>query len=98
FVFQAFHLLADRSVIENVMLAMLYGAVPRGERLERARHALERVGLAHRIGASPLTLSGGELHRAAIARAVVTAPSLLLADEPTGNLDRVSSDGVLALF
>jgi putative ABC transport system ATP-binding protein len=98
FVFQAFHLLADRTVLENVMLAMLYGATPRRERAERARSAIERVGLAHRIDASPRTLSGGELQRAAIARAVVTAPSLLLADEPTGNLDRASSDGVLDLF
>jgi putative ABC transport system ATP-binding protein len=98
FVFQAFHLLAHRSVLENVAMAMLYSRVSRRERLARARAALERVGLSHRIRFAPTTLSGGERQRVAIARALVTEPSLLLADEPTGNLDTASSDGVLAVF
>jgi putative ABC transport system ATP-binding protein len=98
FVFQAFHLLAHRSVLENVAMAMLYSRVSRRDRLARARASLERVGLSHRIGFAPTTLSGGERQRVAIARALVTEPSLLLADEPTGNLDTASSDGVLEVF
>jgi putative ABC transport system ATP-binding protein len=98
FVFQAFHLLAHRSVLENVAMAMLYSRVRRRDRLARARAALERVGLSHRIDFAPTTLSGGERQRVAIARALVAEPSLLLADEPTGNLDTASSDGVLAVF
>ncbi|MEU8109686.1 ABC transporter ATP-binding protein [Nonomuraea muscovyensis] len=98
FVFQAFHLLAHRSVVENVMLAELYGRHPRRGRRERALAALERVGLGHRAGFSPDRLSGGERQRAAIARALLGGPSLLLCDEPTGNLDSRNTEGVLDLF
>jgi putative ABC transport system ATP-binding protein len=98
FVFQAFHLLAQRSVAENVELAMVYTGVPRRHRAERARAALERVGLGHRIAFSPATLSGGERQRVAIARALVGGPSLLLADEPTGNLDSATASSILDLF
>ncbi len=98
FVFQAFHLLAHRTVLENVALSMLYSPVGRKERLDRARAALERVGLGHRIDFEPTTLSGGERQRVAIARALVSRPSLLLADEPTGNLDSQNAEAILALF
>ncbi len=98
FVFQAFHLLASRSVIDNVMLAMVYQHVPRRERRRRATEALERVGLATRIDFAPGNLSGGERQRVAIARALVGRPSLLLADEPTGNLDQANASSVLDLF
>jgi putative ABC transport system ATP-binding protein len=98
FVFQAFHLLAHRSVLENVAMSMLYNRVRRKDRLVRARAAIERVGMSHRVEAAPSTLSGGERQRVAIARALVAEPSLLLADEPTGNLDTTSSETILAVF
>ncbi|KQO03017.1 macrolide ABC transporter ATP-binding protein [Arthrobacter sp. Leaf234] len=98
FVFQAFHLMPRRSVLENVMMPMLYSGTPRDEREDRARQALERVGLGHRLAFLPGTLSGGERQRVAVARAVVTRPSLLLADEPTGNLDGGTSTDVMELF
>lgn len=98
FVFQAFHLMARRTVLDNVMMPMLYSGVPRDEREPRARDTLARVGLAHRVDFLPGTLSGGERQRVAVARAVVSGPSLLLADEPTGNLDRSTSDEVMRLF
>ncbi|MEA4944722.1 MAG: ABC transporter ATP-binding protein [Propionicimonas sp.] len=98
FVFQSFHLMQHRSVLDNVLMPMLYSGVPRAERESRALAALERVGLSHRLGFLPSTLSGGERQRVAVARAVVSGPQLLLADEPTGNLDQATSGEVLALF
>jgi putative ABC transport system ATP-binding protein len=98
FVFQAFHLMSRRTVLDNVLMPMLYSGVPRAEREDRARAALERVGLGGRVGFLPGLLSGGERQRVAVARAVVSRPSLLLADEPTGNLDRSTSDEVMDLF
>ena len=98
FVFQSFHLLPHRTVMDNVLLATLYSGVPRTERKARALAALERVGLGHRLDFMPTVLSGGERQRVAIARAVIASPHVLLADEPTGNLDSVNSAGVLDLF
>ncbi|GAA2652831.1 ABC transporter ATP-binding protein [Nonomuraea recticatena] len=101
FVFQSFHLLAHRSVAENVMLAEVYrsrGARERRNRRARALEALERVGLSHRVDFLPDRLSGGERQRAAIARALMGGPSLLLCDEPTGNLDSRNTGAVLDLF
>jgi putative ABC transport system ATP-binding protein len=98
FVFQAFHLLPHRSVVENVGLAELYQKVDRRDRTERAEAALARVGLAHRTKFRPDRLSGGERQRVAIARALLGEPSLLLCDEPTGNLDNANTAAVLDLF
>ena len=98
FVFQAFHLLPHRSVLDNVLLATLYSGVPRAEREARARAALDRVHLGHRVDFLPGLLSGGERQRVAVARAVVASPELLLADEPTGNLDATTSGEVMDLF
>ncbi|MEZ5411110.1 MAG: ABC transporter ATP-binding protein [Acidimicrobiales bacterium] len=98
FVFQAFHLLSYRSIVENVMLADLYRPGARERRRDRAVEALVSVGLGHRLEATPATLSGGERQRVAVARALVSDPSLLLADEPTGNLDTATGEQILALF
>ncbi len=102
FVFQAFHLLDHRSARENVELAMLYNGPHRqASTKERSQHAsdiLERVGLGHRVDALPSTMSGGERQRVAVARAIVNRPSLMLCDEPTGNLDSRTADSVMALF
>lgn len=98
FVFQSFHLLPTRTVLENVMLSTAYAGIPREEREVRARAALDRVGMGRRVDFYPGTLSGGEKQRAAIARAVTTSPRLLLADEPTGNLDQANSEAVMRLF
>jgi macrolide transport system ATP-binding/permease protein len=98
FVFQSFHLLSHRSVLENVMLAEVYrGQSDRGRR-DRALAAIQRVGLSHRVDFLPTKLSGGERQRVAIARALVGSPSLLLCDEPTGNLDSKSSADLLDLL
>ncbi|MFG2598178.1 ABC transporter ATP-binding protein [Streptomyces sp. NPDC048462] len=98
FVFQSFHLLPHRSALENVTLAMVYSGVTRKERRRRAREALVRVGLRHRIESLPTRLSGGERQRVAIARVLVARPSLLLCDEPTGNLDTANAQSVLGLL
>ena len=98
FVFQSFHLLPYRSVLENVMLAEVYRKQSHRGRRERALAAIERVGLGHRADFLPTKLSGGEKQRVAIARALVGSPSLLLCDEPTGNLDSKSAAGILDLF
>jgi macrolide transport system ATP-binding/permease protein len=98
FVFQSFHLLPYRTVVENVMLAEVYRKQRHSGRRVRALAALERVGLSHRRDFLPMQLSGGERQRVAIARALVGSPSLLLCDEPTGNLDSKSSDALLDLF
>ena len=98
FVFQSFHLLAHRSVIENVMLSTIYNGMPRADRVPAAETALIRVGLSRRMDFMPTRLSGGERQRVAIARAIVTRPALLLADEPTGNLDSATGGAVLDLF
>jgi putative ABC transport system ATP-binding protein len=98
FVFQTFHLLTHRSVLDNVMLAEVYRGDPREGREERGLAALEKVGLGHRVGFKPNKLSGGEKQRVAVARALMGDPSILLCDEPTGNLDSANTDSVLALF
>jgi ABC-type lipoprotein export system ATPase subunit len=98
FVFQSFHLLAHRSVAENVMLAEIYRGGRRDGRRDRALAALKAVGLSHRASHRPTQLSGGERQRAAIARALVNEPALVLADEPTGALDSAGGGEVLELF
>ena len=98
FVFQSFHLLPKLTALDNVALPLLYGGVKKEERRERARIALETVGLADRIDHRPDQLSGGQCQRVAIARAIVGKPRLLLADEPTGALDSASGAQVMELF
>jgi putative ABC transport system ATP-binding protein len=98
FVFQFFHLLSRLTALGNVEVPMLFAGVGLEERRERARAALEAVGLGHRMEHRPDQLSGGERQRVAIARSVVMGPQLLLADEPTGNLDRASAAEVMALL
>jgi ABC-type lipoprotein export system ATPase subunit len=98
FVFQTFHLLSHRTALENVMLAEVYSGGERTGREDRALAALERVGMVKRRDFLPTKLSGGEQQRVAIARALVGSPRLLLCDEPTGNLDTVNTDSLLALF
>ena len=98
FVFQSFNLLPKLTALDNVALPLLYGGVKKAERLERARAALETVGLSDRVDHRPDQLSGGQCQRVAIARAIVGKPQLLLADEPTGALDSASGAQVMELF
>jgi putative ABC transport system ATP-binding protein len=98
FVFQSFNLLPRTTAAENVELPLLYAGVPRDERQRRARELLERVGLSDRLDHRPSELSGGQQQRAAIARALANGAPLLLADEPTGNLDSGSSAEIMTLF
>ncbi|SQC00083.1 ABC transporter ATPase [Clostridium tetanomorphum] len=98
FVFQAFNLLPKLTAIANVELPMVYAGVPKAERQEKARKALERVGLGERIHHKPNEVSGGQKQRIAIARSLVNNPSIILADEPTGNLDSKSSEEIMGIF
>ncbi|HEU4513266.1 MAG TPA: ABC transporter ATP-binding protein [Nocardioidaceae bacterium] len=98
FVFQSFHLMSYRTVLENVMLADVYRGGDRAGRADRARHALDAVGVGDRADALPTQLSGGQRQRVAIARATVNRPRLLLCDEPTGNLDSRTTTAILSLL
>ena len=98
FVFQQFHLLSDATALENVLLPMIYAGINPAEREERAKDALDKVGLSERINNRPNQLSGGQQQRVAIARAIINNPSILLADEPTGALDSKTTEDVLDLF
>ena len=98
FIFQAFNLIGDLTVYENVELPLTYRGMPSAERKKRVHDALEKVGMAHRIKHYPAQLSGGQQQRVAVARAVAGDPLLLLADEPTGNLDSTNGEAVMDLL
>ena len=98
FVFQSFHLLPRLTVLDNVCQPLVYRGIPRAERQKMAGHALAQVGLGNRMGHRPNQLSGGQRQRVAVARALVGRPAILLADEPTGNLDSRTSAEIMALF
>ncbi len=98
FVFQGFNLLARSSLLDNVALPLVYSGIEKSERHKRAKTLLEKVGLAKHIHSRPNQISGGQQQRVAIARALVNNPQLILADEPTGNLDSVTSEEIMALF
>ena len=98
FIFQTFHLVADLSVLDNVQIPLLYRSMSNRERRQRAGAALDRVGLAARMQHFPSQLSGGQQQRVAVARAIVGGPKILLADEPTGNLDSQMGDEIMALL
>jgi putative ABC transport system ATP-binding protein len=98
FIFQAFNLIGDLTVYENVELPLTYRNMPSSERKQLVREALERVGMSHRMKHYPSQLSGGQQQRVAVARALAGKPSILLADEPTGNLDSANGDSVMSLL
>jgi putative ABC transport system ATP-binding protein len=98
FIFQSFNLIGDLNVYENVELPLTYRDMSAGDRKERVHRALERVGMSHRVRHYPAQLSGGQQQRVAVARAIAGSPSLLLADEPTGNLDSHNAESVMALL
>jgi putative ABC transport system ATP-binding protein len=98
FIFQSFNLIGDLNVYENVELPLTYRDMSAGERKERVHRALERVGMSHRVKHYPAQLSGGQQQRVAVARAIAGSPSLLLADEPTGNLDSHNAESVMSLL
>ncbi|HEX6333300.1 MAG TPA: ABC transporter ATP-binding protein [Flavisolibacter sp.] len=98
FVFQQFNLLPRLTALENVALPLVYAGVPRSERVQRARNVLEQVALSDRADHKPNELSGGQIQRVAIARALVNKPAIILADEPTGNLDAVTSHEIMEVF
>jgi putative ABC transport system ATP-binding protein len=98
FIFQAFNLIGDLTVYENVELPLTYRNMPGGERRERVQEALERVGILHRMKHYPSQLSGGQQQRVAVARAIAGQPAILLADEPTGNLDSKNGESVMQLM
>src|SRR3984957_17494722 len=98
FVFQSFNLINDLSVAENIEVALIYRHVPRHERRKRVAAALDKVGLAHRAKHMPQQLSGGQQQRVAVARALVSDPKIILADEPTGNLDTANGDAVMEML
>lgn len=98
FIFQSYHLLAEFTAVENVMMPMLIAGVGRGEARRRAEELLDMVAMSHRKEHKPATLSGGEQQRVAIARALANKPSIVLADEPTGNLDSVTREEICKLF
>ncbi|MGK0466784.1 ABC transporter ATP-binding protein [Clostridium sp.] len=98
FVFQSFNLIPRISLLDNVQLPMMYAGIPSKERKKKALQALEKVGLSDRVNHMPNEISGGQKQRAAIARAIVNSPAVLMADEPTGNLDSKSSEDIMKIF